>query len=60
MIQGYETQPYELLKNYDDFELRYYPSVIMAHTESSPGSTQNFRKLFRYISGQTNPILKLQ
>ena len=59
MIQGYETQPYELLKNYDDFELRYYPSVIMAQTESSPGSTQNFRKLFRYISGANESNLKI-
>ena len=46
MIQGYETQPYDLIKTYDDFEIRYYPSVAMVQTESSPGSEQNFRKLF--------------
>lgn len=59
MTQGYESQPYELIKNYDSFELRYYPSVSMAQTESNPGSEQNFRKLFKYISGSNESNLKI-
>ena len=59
MIQGYETQPYNLIKTYDDFEIRYYPSVAMVKTESSPGSEQNFRKLFQYISGSNESGLKI-
>ena len=59
MIQGYETQPYELVKSYATFELRFYPSVAMVQTESNPGSEQNFRKLFRYISGSNASNLKI-
>tara|TARA_B100001175_G_scaffold310858_1_gene314493 strand:+ start:358 stop:861 length:504 start_codon:yes stop_codon:yes gene_type:complete len=59
MIQGYETQPYNLIKTYDDFEIRYYPSVAMVKTESSPGAEQNFRKLFQYISGSNESGLKI-
>ena len=59
MTQGYETQPYDLIKTYDDFEIRHYPSVAMVQTESSPGSEQNFRKLFQYISGLNESDLKI-
>lgn len=59
MLQGYETQPYELIKNYEAFELRYYPSVAMVQTVSNPGSEQNFRRLFRYISGSNETNLKI-
>ncbi|MDA7777682.1 heme-binding protein [Flavobacteriaceae bacterium] len=59
MTQGYETQPYEVIDLYDDFELRYYPSVAMVQTESSPGSEQNFRALFQYISGSNESKLKI-
>ena len=59
MMQGYETQPYKVVKNYDMFELRYYPSVAMVQTESDTESGQNFRKLFQYISGSNESNLKI-
>jgi hypothetical protein len=59
MLQGYESQPFKMIKSYDNFEIRYYPSVAMVQTQSSPGSEQNFRKLFQYISGSNESNLKI-
>jgi hypothetical protein len=59
MSQGYESQPFKLIKSYDNFDIRYYPTVAMVQTKSSPGSEQNFRKLFQYISGFNESNLKI-
>ena len=45
--QGYETQKYEVVKQLNDIEIRFYPPVMKAKV--SAGS--NFSRLFRYISG---------
>lgn len=59
MSQGYESQPFKQIKSYDNFDIRYYPTVAMVQTKSSPGSEQNFRKLFQYISGFNESNLKI-
>ena len=59
MSQGYESQPFKLIKSYDNFDIRYYPTVAMVQTKSSPWSEQNFRKLFQYISGFNESNLKI-
>jgi len=59
MIQAYETQPYKVVKKYDAFELRYYPSARMVTTESPANSDQNFNALFQYISGANEENLKI-
>jgi hypothetical protein len=59
MSQGYESQPFTVVQKYENFEVRFYPSVAMVETESSPGSTQNFRKLFQYLSGANETRLKI-
>jgi hypothetical protein len=45
MAQKYETQPYELIQNFEEAELRYYPPVMKIQSNGDFGS------LFRYISG---------
>jgi len=45
MAQKYETQPYELIENFEEAELRYYPPVMKIQSNGDFGS------LFRYISG---------
>lgn len=59
MSQGYETQPYNVVKKYPLFELRYYPSVRMITAESPANSNQNFNTLFQYISGANAANLKI-
>jgi len=59
MSQGYETQPYKLIKDFEVFEIRYYPSVHMVQTESTETSGNNFSKLFQYISGSNESNLKI-
>ncbi len=51
-----EQQPYELVERYSAFELRHYPSHVVAEVSvrgsfESAGS-RAFRALFGYISGQ--------
>lgn len=45
MAQKYETQPFEVIKNIEEAELRFYPSVMKIQSNGDFGS------LFRYISG---------
>ena len=48
-----EMQPYEIIENIADCEIRYYPAVMMAkHKSKNPGA--GFGKLFNYISGNNN------
>lgn len=50
-----EQQPYELVKQYPDFELRRYPAHTVAEVEVSASfdraGNAAFRHLFNYISG---------
>ena len=46
--QGYETQKYEVVKQIEDIEIRFYPPSLMAKVNSRGG----FSKLFQYISGK--------
>ena len=51
-----EEQPFDVVRRYDGFELRRYPSHVVAEvTVSLPfeqAGSQAFRSLFGYISGQ--------
>ena len=51
MSQKYESQSYEVVKNFGDIELRYYPPAVMAEVQSTNNSNNNFSDLFRYITG---------
>ena len=35
--QGYETQKYEIVKQLEDVEIRFYPPSLMAKVSSSGG-----------------------
>ena len=35
MGQRYESQPYEVLQNIDDLEIRFYPPAMMAKTKAN-------------------------
>lgn len=55
-MNSVECQPYELLENKGDFELRYYPSVNIAQITSKSTSyddlsSNGFRQLAGYIFG---------
>ena len=58
-MQGYESQPYEVVASFEELEIRYYPSVKMVQTESNVASNQNFNRLFRYISGANKNSQKI-
>jgi hypothetical protein len=47
MAQDTEIQAYEVIKQVDSIEIRYYPSATLVQTSGG----NNFGKLFRYISG---------
>ena len=53
MAQKYETQPYELIQNFEEAELRFYPSVMKIQ------SNGDFESLFRYISGSNETETKI-
>ena len=51
-----EEQPFEVVRSYDRFELRRYPSLVVAEVSveqafEKAGNTA-FRYLFGYITGQ--------
>ena len=51
-----EALPYEVIRNYPQFELRRYPAYLVAETrvtgEFEAVGNQAFRRLFAYISGE--------
>ena len=47
MAQDTEIQPYEVIKEIDSVEVRFYPSATLVTTSGG----NNFGKLFQYISG---------
>jgi hypothetical protein len=51
MGQKYESQSYEVVKNLENVEVRYYPPAVMAEVQSAKNSNNNFSDLFRYITG---------
>ena len=59
MGQRNESQPYKVLQNLGDLEIRFYPSDMMAKTKANTGNP--FSTLFRYISGanQTNEKIEM-
>ena len=57
--QTYETQKYNLIDKFDDFEIRYYPKSLKARVVSTSNSNNNFRKLFSYISGNNKTNEKI-
>ena len=59
MAQSYESQPYKVLEKKDKIEIRYYPRSAKVRTSSEYGSNNNFRKLFRYISGNNTENEKI-
>lgn len=61
-IQKYETQPYEVLRQFDQtdqIELRFYPAAMMVAIESPKARNGNFNALFRYISGNNEAQEKI-
>ncbi len=58
-----EQQPYEVVRNYDDFELRQYPEHLLAEvTMNGPfedAGNRAFRFLFSYISGENHSRQKV-
>ena len=53
--QGYETQKYEVIKQIENIEIRFYPPSLMAKVNSRGG----FSKLFQYISGKNDKSEKI-
>ncbi len=54
-----ERQSYRIVKQFDDFEIRFYPKSIMASVTSNTetymdNSNTNFRRLAGYIFGNNN------
>ena len=58
MGQRYESQPYEVLQNMDEIEIRFYPPAMMAKTKANTGNP--FSTLFRYISGANQNNEKIE
>jgi hypothetical protein len=50
-----EQQPYDVVRTYDDFEIRSYPDHVLAQVDVrgavQRGAVSGFGPLFRYISG---------
>ncbi len=58
-VRTAEEPNYELLKQEGDFELRLYPKMWLASTTVASGDypqavSEGFRRLFKYISGDSN------
>ena len=59
---AYESAEYTVIENDGDFEVREYPDLMLAATESrfdSQGEDGSFMRLFRYISGANKPSQKV-
>src|SRR6478735_1285679 len=58
-----EQQPYELIRRYPHFELRWYPACAVAEvkvgTDFDRAGNAAFRYLFNYISGNNSGRRKL-
>tara|TARA_B100000767_G_scaffold259185_1_gene268726 strand:- start:6125 stop:6631 length:507 start_codon:yes stop_codon:yes gene_type:complete len=54
-----EEQYYEVIQIKSNFEIRYYPPVMMAAYDAQGGNSSGFRSLFRYISGSNMSETKI-
>ncbi len=54
-----EEQSYEIIQTKADFEIRYYPPVMMATYVSDRNNSSGFRSLFNYISGANESQTKI-
>lgn len=54
-----EEQAYDVIVTKSNFEIRYYPPVMMAAYESIASNSSGFRSLFRYISGSNDSQTKI-
>jgi len=59
MAQKYETQVYEVVKKFDDVEIRFYPEAAKIKIKSEYSRNNNFRKLFQYIAGENSRSEKI-
>merc|ERR1712024_88736 len=57
-VDDYQNSPYEVIREYDGFEERFYPSRLWVCTRSS-SNNGGFMKLFRYISGDNSRNQKI-
>ncbi len=57
---GVESPEYQVLKKNGAFEIRSYPSMVIASTSmANPGEDNGFMRLFRYISGSNETGQKI-
>ena len=59
---GYESAEYKVIESDDKFEVREYPDLMLAATDSkmdSQGRDGSFMRLFRYISGANEDDQKI-
>ena len=58
-----EQQPYQVVKSYDDFELRRYPAHLVAEVITDgpfeDAGNRAFRSLFAYITGANRSLQKV-
>ncbi|MCA9125875.1 MAG: heme-binding protein [Planctomycetales bacterium] len=61
--EGYESAEYKVIQSDGAFEIREYPDLILAATESkmdSQGRDGSFMRLFQYISGANKAGQKIE
>lgn len=59
----YESAPYQVIDSDGKFEIREYPDLVLASTESkfeARGNDGSFMRLFRYISGNNDAKQEIQ
>ncbi len=60
---GYESAPYKVIESDGNIEIREYPDLVLASTESNfetRGNDGSFMRLFRYISGSNDADQKIE
>lgn len=60
---GYESAPYTVIEADGNFEIREYPDLVLASTETkfeARGNDGSFMRLFRYISGNNESAQKIE
>ncbi|MDB4439710.1 heme-binding protein [Planctomicrobium sp.] len=60
---GYESAQYEVVEKDSNIEIRQYPDLMLASTESNseaPGRDGSFMRLFGYISGANESDQKIE
>lgn len=60
---GYESAPYKVIESDGNIEIREYPDLMLAATETkfeTRGNDGSFMRLFRYISGNNEADQKIE